>query len=142
MNMFEVWLLLVLMPKLPYIFGPIALVSALAIVISAGWWYCNSKDEHYVERLKKQKSWSIGDEEYLQYNLRNIEGCEKMFKAGLITMLVSSLLVAAAPNKKELAAIVLIPYVSNNPECKKLPENIVGMLDDLIKEYRKELRPK
>ena len=65
----------------------------------------------------------------------------KIFKLGIISLCTFSLLAAAVPDRKEVAAIVLIPYVSNNSEFKKLPENIVGMLNDLIKEYKKELTP-
>lgn len=34
-----------------------------------------------------------------------------------------------------MAAIVLIPYVSNNPEFQKLPENLAKRLNDLLDDY-------
>lgn len=144
MNMFEVWLLLVLIPKLPCIFAPIAVISAIGCLIAIAWWmicYGELKDEDTVESYKEGKIWTRRDENHQQSSLKNIRGARKLLKYGIITLCTSSLLIASIPNRKEVVAIVLIPYVSNNPEFQKLPENIVGMLNDLIKEYRKELSP-
>ncbi len=144
MSMFEVWLLLVLIPKLPFLFAPIAIISAISCVIGVVWWLTNYKiliDEKQVELYRESKVWGKHDDIKQEGALRVMKNCKKLFKWGVISLCISSLLIAAIPSRKEMAAIVLIPYVSNNPEFQKLPENIVGMLNDLLKEYRKELSP-
>ena len=139
MNMFEVWLLLVLIPKSLVIFIPIAVVSVICCVLGVAWGLVSWES---VRRVQLEKEiWNKQDDIAQESALNGIKASKKVFKIGVATLLTSSLLIAAVPDKKEMAAIVLIPYVSNNPEFKKLPENIVGILNDLIKEYRKELSP-
>lgn len=128
MNMFEVWLLLVFLPNLLFV-GVMALVAGASLLIFPWVIYAISVDCEYNEREKLRK------------RMENRPKVERLNKIGVTLLIIGTIMSPCIPSKKEMAAIVLIPYVSNNPEFKKLPENIVGVLNDLIKEYRKELSP-
>lgn len=144
MNMFEVWLILVFLPKLTFMFAPLVIVSAVSILAALLGWMVysdNLRSDVEIAQLKEIKAWNQQSEIRHQLDLKQIKHCKKIFKIGVISLCLSSLMVAAVPNKKEMAAIITIPYISNNAEFKKLPENIVGVLNDLIKDYRKDLSP-
>lgn len=145
MNMFEVWLLLVFLPKLPFMLVPILVSSALISIISAGWWIVSWeewKNDETIVDWKETGWWEESDQRKQTSAENGLRSSIKAFKFALAGMITSGLLLASVPNKKEIAAIVLIPYISNNPEFKQLPENMIGMLNDLIKEYRQELGKK
>lgn len=144
MSMFEVWLLLVFAPKLTFIFIPVLIGSLASCIIAVAWGLTNWEnvsDARKVSLYIERGIWTKDDEFKQETALKGVQESKKLFKVGLAALCVSALLVAAVPDKKEIAGIVLIPYISNNPEFKKLPENIVGVLNDLIKEYREELKP-
>lgn len=44
------------------------------------------------------------------------------------------------PNSKTLIAMVTIPPVINNEQVQELPENVLGFINDYIKEKRDELQ--
>ena len=44
------------------------------------------------------------------------------------------------PNSKTLVAMVTIPPVINNEQVQELPENVLGFINDYIKEKRDELQ--
>lgn len=56
---------------------------------------------------------------------------------GIVSFL-SMFVCCAIPSQKEMAAIVLVPYISNNPEFQKLPENLAKYLNGLVEDESKE----
>lgn len=44
------------------------------------------------------------------------------------------------PNSKTLVAMVTIPPVINNEQVQELPENVLGFINDYLKEKRDELQ--
>lgn len=49
-----------------------------------------------------------------------------------VVLSVLLLIAASAPSKKEMAAVVLIPYISNNAEMQKIPENLAKKLNEYL----------
>lgn len=112
MSMFEVWVFFVMLPNIGvFVKG----VLTVTFILLAGYAlfmvdYIGTYDN------AKKKIWV---------------SC----KLASTSILICSFLLAIIPSKKEVAAIVLIPYATNNPEFKKLPENLAKHLNNLMKEY-------
>ena len=56
---------------------------------------------------------------------------------GCIVVLVISLFI---PNSKTLVAMITIPPVINNEQVQKLPENVLGFINDYLEEKRSDLQ--
>ncbi len=145
MSMLEVWFLFVFLPNLGYPIGftlfisIISLISGLVIIANQ---FIEYEDVSKLEQRYKgdlENPSVIGWVRDAQTN--NVR--RDLWKAiGLKIVYISitvgflmGFLKAAVPDKKEVAAIVLVPYISNNPEFQKLPENLAKRLNDLLKEY-------
>lgn len=48
------------------------------------------------------------------------------------------ILMASAPDQKQMAAVVIVPYISNNEEIQKIPENLAKKLNDYLTEKKDE----
>lgn len=120
MSALSVWFLFVVVPNL----GCLAVISLIGLVI----WLIVVNLHRVVEEYESD---DIRYKKVTSFNYKAISIC-----------VLCGLIAAGCPDKKEMVLITVVPYISNNPEFKKLPENIVGMLNDLIKEYRAELSPK
>lgn len=134
MSMFEVWLLFVVLPGLHI---PIALLGALSLgflIFGTVFYYTvlediddriyNYAEGKYVENNNKK-----------EYENKWRPLLFRGYKTAFTTLIVSSVLLSIIPNKREVAAMVVIPYVSDNPEFKKLPANIAKHLNELLDEY-------
>lgn len=130
-----VWFLLVFLPKLIFITIPFMVVSAIIIVISVAWMACSWEDirgEETIEEWKKMGCWSKSEEVRQNGAVNGLRKGKQACKWAVISLVISSVLTAAIPNRKEVAAIVLIPYMSNNTEFLKIPENLAKKLNEYL----------
>lgn len=67
---------------------------------------------------------------------KGASGCIKGAIVGIVMLFMSMLI----PNSKTLVAMVTIPPVINNEQVQQLPENILGFINDYVKEKRDELQ--
>lgn len=122
MSAMMVWFLLVFVPglKLPVFIGivtsivafiTVGVASLFRIDMSGYSWSRETRDEARDVATKN--------------TTRAVKICAPM-------LLVFSLLGAAIPDRKEIAAIVLIPYMSNNAEFQKIPENLAKKLNEYL----------
>ena len=122
MSGLTVWFLLVFVPglALPVFMGIVVTIVGFIVVgvasmirlDSAG--YSWSKESKDVAREATTKNMT------------------KTIKICAPALLICSLLGAAIPDRKEIAAIVLIPYMSNNAEFQKIPENLAKKLNEYL----------
>lgn len=67
------------------------------------------------------------------------ESARKSFKS-FVFFLALFIFTQLIPNSKTLVAMITIPPVINNEQVKELPENVLGFINDYIKEKRDELQ--
>lgn len=135
MSGLTVWFLLVFLPKLIFVTIPFMVVSAIIIIISMGWTFTSWNDIHEEEKIERWKKWDKWSELEESRQRRAVEGVKKGKRAckwAVISLVISSILSAAIPDRKEIAAIVLIPYMSNNAEFLKIPENLAKKLNEYL----------
>ncbi len=129
MSGFEVWLFLVFIPNLPNLMALIGIMSIVMIVVGIGIYV-------YHMDCSIKKKWDWDKNEYIsnEEELRAKEHPKfvKRVKIGVIGLISSVLVSIGIPDKKEIAAIILIPYVSSNAEFRKLPENLAKKLNDYL----------
>lgn len=128
MNGFEVWLFLVFIPNLPgLIFVFFLLFAALIIFgLSLYAWHINATEETYDP---ERGGWVFNLE---MSRTRELPKLKKRLTIGITGLIISSLITISIPDRKEIAAIILIPYVSNNVEFQKIPENLAKKLNDYL----------
>lgn len=63
----------------------------------------------------------------------------KYFK-GFVLFLVLFISTQLIPNSKTLIAMATIPPVINNEQVQELPENVLGFINDYLKDKRHELQ--
>ena len=63
----------------------------------------------------------------------------KRFK-GFVLFLVLFISTQLIPNSKTLIAMATIPPVINNEQVQELPENVLGFINDYLKDKRHELQ--
>ena len=134
MDGITVWFLLVFLPNLN---TPLAL--SLFVGVFGG--VATVIGIFYVKDLKKcllDNCEGLSKRQALEYK-EKIDNQDRLevklighIKWYVIGSIVSSLLLAGLPDRKEVAAIVLIPYVSNNSEFKKIPENLAAKLNEYL----------
>lgn len=59
---------------------------------------------------------------------------------GFIVSLIALILAGLIPSSKTLIAMATIPPVINNEQVQELPENVLGFINDYLKDKRHELQ--
>lgn len=107
-------------------FYVVATISAIASIIIAIAWAVHVSD-------------SYDDEDR---NCRKAQSLKKYFLKLIWLPIICFLIASLMPNTKQMAAIILLPKISNslaaNEELKKLPTNLL----DLANKWIEELKPK
>jgi hypothetical protein len=136
MSMFEVWLLFVVLPNIKI---PLMILFGLGLFfILFGWIaYSAGLDLTFNDRKydHEKNTWSIEVNNKQKFVDKYLPLLTKGYKISIVSVIISSFLLCIVPDKKEVAAMVVIPYVSDNPEFKKLPANIAKHLNELLDEY-------
>lgn len=148
MSAFMVWFLLVFVTNLHKPLIIISVISSVFILVSLITLLNSKMDGRQTEKI-------LEDEDYVRKNpgsqwiLETIQDrknrdafldksekiANTVLKRCAAIMIAVSFVACGIPDRKEIAAIVLIPYMSNNPEFQKLPENLAKRLNDLLNDY-------
>jgi hypothetical protein len=136
MNGLEVWLLITIIPNLPNLIVSICVF----LLCSLGLYWCiylmkccilNDEvslhsvrgSEHLVEDKKTEFN------EYRKTGfLKGISYNKKCIVILLLLLFTST----TVPTRQELAAIILIPYVTHNKEFKQIPKNVMHKLNEYL----------
>jgi hypothetical protein len=132
MSGFEVWLYLVLIPNLVLPLAGLIVCSGVGVVVASVFTYVlwlDTLPEETVDRIKLTNDFVFTEHER---SIRGIDKSLKILKRCGAVFFITLLLSTGVPDKKEIAAIVLIPYASNNSEFKKIPENLAKKLNDFL----------
>ncbi len=57
----------------------------------------------------------------------------------LFILSIFGLITAITPSQKEMVAITVAPYILNNPNFQKLPDNLAKYLNDLMEDEKEEI---
>lgn len=138
MSALMVWLLLVFVPNLGWIFIPLLLMALTGVAISAVKImvaYEYKWSDARIEAYKSMKVWTEEDDKKQSKAIDSICQSVNWIKQCLVMVIVSGVVIAAIPTRKELAAIILIPYATNNAEFQKIPENLAKKLNEYLTDF-------
>lgn len=132
MSGFEVWLFLVFIPKLCFPLYVAGTISMLFLIF--GWLaYSALTEPRKIHSYDKQMNLRTKVDDSLR--VRYAPLMIKLTKLSLIISITCPFVSATIPDKKEIAAIIAIPYVTNNKEFKKIPENLAKKLNNYLSDY-------
>ncbi len=115
---FFMWLFLVLLPNLGTLVGILSCVSFVLLIASL-----------------------IFARDFMYDGIITLEACKKILKSLVITLSISSLMHVCIPNKKELAAIVLVPAIVNNEQIQDIGNTSLDVLQEYLNAYVEEFKP-
>ncbi len=115
---FFMWLFLVLLPNLGTLVGILVVVTFVMLIMSLIFGTIFVSDD------------TIRPETY-----------KKLLKSLIITLSISSLVHVCIPNKKELAAIVLVPVIVNNERIQDIGNASLDILQEYLNAYVEEFKP-
>lgn len=75
---------------------------------------------------------TVGDTDFKPATLFSFQ---KFLRRGSFLLCFLVLLSAFLPSSKNMAATILIPHIVNNQEVQKLPQELLGLLRELIQEW-------
>jgi len=140
MNGFEVWLFLTLLPNLSFPIGLGYFLCMVCLVAFTGGALFNYSEQ--LSASRKQELENIKEKTADKYSIARLEEhnkhvrlhllCTSWAKKSIVFLSIFSLLATAIPDRKEIAAIILIPYVSNNAEFKNIPTNLAKKLNEYL----------
>ncbi len=122
MSMLEIWLFFVVVPNLVAPLITINIICIISIIVN-------------ITRFISGDIDACGNKRYRDKYIPIFKNTsDKLLSA----LLISTTLLCLIPSKADVATMVIVPYISNNPEFKKLPDNISKYLNKLIAEQTKE----
>lgn len=144
MSALSVWFLLVFLPNLYLPLHTFLALSFLGVGVGLITWGSYKIEQPDIDNHRVRKdSTDVILEDYYERKYKScslgINFGKSLVKWSIFSAVVSSTLLAGVPDRKEIAAIVLIPYVSNNTEFQKIPENLAKKLNDYLTETTKEV---
>lgn len=69
------------------------------------------------------------------YYLKTPSSIQGIIRKGTFLFCIFVLLAAFLPSSKNMAATIIIQHIVNNQEVQKLPQELLGLLKDLIQEW-------
>lgn len=95
------------------------------------------REHRLCDRMRKELDDRI-DEGADKYEKDATQNYFKSLKTSFITVAILAFMLVLIPSRKEMIAIVAVPYVTDNAQFKQLPENVFKVLNNYIKEYLPE----